>query len=595
MTSIAYRTTGIPLRALGAFVTLLALLAAPLAASDLRADVRVRSATATIVSPEVATAVASLGEAAVIVRTVPGSLAVAQAAVERGGGEVTLALPIVDGFAADVNTDAVLRLERLGKTHIVGVTLDGPVAFAARPDTRTAKGKTKEVEGTVETTTGITFDAATDSYYVETIGADRLHAQGITGRGVGIAVIDTGVTAVPDVQGRLVGGIDLTVEADGVDRYGHGTFLAGIAAGDGAASGGRHAGVAPGAHIVPVKIAGANGAADVSQVLAALQWVVSFRDVHDIEVLNLSFGTDSTQSQRTDPMNYAVEKAWDAGIVVVAAAANHGPAAGTVMKPGDDPLVITVGATDSMGTTDRRDDIVSAFSSRGPTVADGLMKPDLVAPGAHLVGLRSPGSTIDEGFPEARVDNAYFRGSGTSFSTAVVSGAVALLRQAHPTWTPDQIKGALLSTTAPGPVGDRNIDGHGAIDLPRAHALASPPAANAGVVRSDGTGSLEASRGSLELAIVTDPVTTTVGNVLGILTDPVGTVLKVLAGETTVQDELFDGTQFRTVPWEGHRWYDSQWVGHRWYDGEWQGHRWYEAEWNGHRWYESAWYADTWS
>ena len=294
----------------------------------------------------------------------------------------------------------------------------------------------------------------------ETVGADVLHAQGIDGEGVGIAIIDTGVADLPDFAGRRVGMLDLSGDDDHVDRYGHGTFIAGVAAGNGASSGGEHAGVAPGAHVVPVKIAGRTGSADISHVLAAIQYVVTFRDVLDIGVLNLSLGTDSDQTQLLSPLNHAVERAWDAGIVVVVSGGNHGEdGPGRIPKPADDPLVVTVGATDSMGTVDRADDHVAGYSSLGPSIADGFDKPDLVAPGSHLVSLIAPGSQLDTVHTSAHVDAAHAQGSGTSFAAGVVSGAAALLRQAHPEWTPDQVNEALTSAAAPGPAGDRNVDG----------------------------------------------------------------------------------------------------------------------------------------
>ncbi|MDX1657456.1 MAG: S8 family peptidase [Nitriliruptorales bacterium] len=508
------------------------------------------------IEPVVEEALARSGEVAVIVQIDGDRTAdlLVRAAIVDHGGAVTTDLPIIDGFAAVLTAAGLDELRSRHAGSIRAITLDGQVRLS-----HTAPS-------------GEVYD---DSFFVETMGADQLYRKGYDGTGVGIALIDTGVTEIADLSGRVSGGVDLTVEADGVDRYGHGTFVAGIAAGDGARSKGEHAGVAPGAHVVPVKIAGANGAADVSQALAALQWVVSFKDTYNIGVLNLSFGTDSDQSQLIDPLNYAVERAWDAGIVVVVAAANLGPDSQTVMKPGDDPLVITVGATDSNGTVDRDDDVVAEFSSRGPTRADGHAKPDLVAPGAHLVGPRVAGSTIDASFPHGRVDKHYFRGSGTSFSTAAVSGAVALLRQSRPKWSPDQIKGALLATAAAGPVGDRNIDGYGAIDVAAAFKLRKPPTANVGVERSDGTGSLEASRGSLILAIEKDVL-----SLFGL----VDTVLEVLTGEKTVQDALYDATEFATTEWTGKQWYSSQWVGKQWYG----------TDWNGKQWYGKQWYADEW-
>ena len=271
-----------------------------------------------------------------------------------------------------------------------------------------------------------------------------------------VAVIDTGIADVGDLAGRVLPVTDrvtgvttacqnLSGEDGCGDSYGHGTFIAGLIAGNGAASGGEYRGVAPGANLVSVKIAGRDGASDVSTVIAAIQWTVSFKDRYGIKVMNLSLGTDGTQSYKTDPLNYAVERAWGAGIAVVVAASNRGPAAGTIAKPGDDPWVITVGAVDDRGTPGVGDDSIPQFSSRGPTAADGLAKPDVVAPGAHVVSLRAPGSAIDTEFPNS-IGNGYRKGSGTSMATAVVSGAVALMLQRNPAMAPDQVKYALMST-----------------------------------------------------------------------------------------------------------------------------------------------------
>jgi len=206
-----------------------------------------------------------------------------------------------------------------------------------------------------------------------------------------VAVIDTGIAKVGDLAGRVRNGIDLTDEGDPyLDSFGHGTFVAGVMAGDGHASNGATRGIAPRVDLVPVKIAGRSGATDVSHVLAAIQWVVSFRDKYGIRVVNLSLGTDSKQPYMRSPLDYAVERAWDAGIVVVASASNSGPEPGTVAKPGDDPLVVTVGAIDDQTTVTRDDDVMAGFSGVGPTAADDLVKPDLVAPGRSVSRFARP-------------------------------------------------------------------------------------------------------------------------------------------------------------------------------------------------------------
>jgi serine protease AprX len=299
----------------------------------------------------------------------------AAAAVRAAGGQVTRSLPIVGGVAADVPADQVAGLGR--RAGVTGATPDDRVTLQASTSTSTH-----------------TVNAVVN----REIGADELHAQGLTGRGVRVAVVDTGITEAADLRGRIVrvadphdtndvdgratvDCVDFSGEDSCTDSYGHGTFMGGLVAGNGAASGGLYTGTAPGAELISIKIAGADGSADVSKVLAAIQWAVSFQDQYGIRVLNLSLGTDSRAHYRTDPLNYAVERAWRSGLVVVVSASNRGPAAGTISKPADDPLVLTVAAVDDRETPATSDDRLPRFSGRGPT-AHGLAKPDVIPPAA---------------------------------------------------------------------------------------------------------------------------------------------------------------------------------------------------------------------
>lgn len=344
-------------------------------------------------------------------------------AVERAGGHVLRRLDVVDGVAAELPAGAAIRG--------FDVTPDA----ALRPQSSDDGGS-----GT-----------ASNVYRQET-GATAL---GAASRRSTVALIDTGISdvgglgaktlSVPDpTTGQPARCANFSSEADCTDSYGHGTFLAGLIAGSG-----TYPGMDPSAQLVSVKIAGRSGAADTSAVLAGIQWVVSYKDQLGIDVLNLSLGTDSTHDLRKDPLNRAVERAWRAGIVVVVAASNRGPAEGTISKPADDPLVVTVGAVDDQGTTSTDDDVVAPFSGRGPVregTADDpitVQKPDVVAPGVGLVSLSVPGSHIEQTAPPSTVGVAgYRRGSGTSQATAVVSGAVALLLERR-VLTPDEVKAAL--------------------------------------------------------------------------------------------------------------------------------------------------------
>jgi serine protease AprX len=471
-----------------------------------------------------------------------------EAAVRRLGGQVTRALPIVAGFAATVPAAVVGELARL--PGVRAVTPDGRVRVqAAAPGSSTIR-----------------------SVYPKVVRADAAWRRGVTGRGVTVAVLDTGVApTVPDLAGRLVQVTDdptgrtapcknLSGELDCNDRYGHGTFIAGLVAGNGASSGGQWKGVAPEASVLSVKAAGADGSADVSNILAAIQWVVSFKERYNIRVLNLSLGTDSTQDWQVDPLNYAVERAWAAGMTVVVAASNNGPDPRTITKPADDPWVVTVGATDDRGTATLGDDQLPDFSGRGPT-AHGVAKPDVVAPGAHVISLRAPGSTIDTRYPYY-VDGSYRRGSGTSMATGVVSGVVALMLQANPSFTPDRVKYALAATArdAASRVADASA------------AAFSPPAgvANQGLARSNGQGSLAASRGSVQVR----------------LDNPLGSVLGPVLGATlTAQLLLWNPGGYTESPWVPSSWYVATWEVNRWNRVSWYG-----TDWPGRKWRGSSWY-----
>jgi serine protease AprX len=520
-------------------------------------------ATTTAVAPPI---VAVSTSARVIIRAAPGAAAAVAARVWALGGRVTRELPLIDGFAATVPPAAVASLRSDPAVH--SLAPDAPVRVSATawtPTAASAGGKEP------------------NSAYPQALRAPQVWQAGDQGQGVTVAVLDTGVTSSPDLAGRLVTvhndrtGQDspcenLSGESDCTDTYGHGTFVAGIIAGNGASSAGAHVGVAPQAKILAIKVTGADGSTDVSNVLAAIQWVVSFQARYQIRVLNLSMATDSTQTYRTDPFNYAVERAWDAGIVVVVSASNRGPATTTISKPGDDPLVITVGAIDDRGTAGIGDDEVPDFTSRGPTPADGLAKPDVVAPGAHLVSLRSPDSTIDQSVGD--IDGAYQRGSGTSFSAAATSGVAALMLARTSGLTPNQVKYALLASARALPASsDRMTVGFGEVDA--AAAALNPPAgsANAGVLRSNGTGSLQASRGHVEVQ--------TVGS------------MTVVNGLLTAQLLLWDPTGY-LVSWNPMSWYVSTWELTPWLPVAWSANDWPGRNWGGRNWGGGDWEGSIW-
>lgn len=318
------------------------------------------------------------------------------------------------------------------------------------------------------------------------------------GDGVTVASIDTGVVPNAYLGDRLLARVDFTDDHDGIDRFGHGTHLAGLIAGDEVLGDEAFKGAAPDAGLVSLKVAGWDGATDVSTVISALRWAVSHRDRLGLRVVSLAWGTDAVQSVDVDPLNAAVERAWDAGLVVVVSAGNGGPLPGTIAKPGDDAHVITVGAADTKGSVDDSDDTVADFSSRGPTPA-GDAKPDLVAPGVSLLSTRAPGSAADLLRPEARFGASLFKGSGTSQAAAVVAGIAARMLDASPALKPAQVKGVLLATargvpSGPG-AGAGMVNAAAAVQMAADRGAASPTAPSP-ATRSTGTGSLAASRGS---------------------------------------------------------------------------------------------------
>jgi serine protease AprX len=310
---------------------------------------------------------------------------------------------------------------------------------------------------------------------------------GVTGAGIGIALIDSGVSGWHD---------DLNIQSDGgsgsyaprvvhfkdfvnlypadasytefpFDDYGHGTHVAGIIAGTGFDSNGARTGVAPGASIVGLKVLDSNGAGYISDVIAAIDYAVSIKDAHHIRIINLSVGAGVYESYEVDPLAQAARRAVDAGIVVVAASGNFGRNAngesqyGGITSPGNAPWVLTVGASNHQGSTSRSDDTVAPFSSRGPSWINFTAKPDIVAPGVGIESLAEPWTTLYSRFSPYLLPGTdpwfwyfpYLSLSGTSMAAPVVSGTIALMLEANPRLTPNAVK-AILQYTAQVSSGD---------------------------------------------------------------------------------------------------------------------------------------------
>lgn len=345
--------------------------------------------------------------------------------IHKAGGKIIYELPLINSLAVELPTERLAEVIPSVKAKMVW------------PDVQTRP----------------CLDVA-----VPAVGADLAHQQGLTGKGIVIAVIDTGIDPHPDLikpTSRIVGWHDLVNgKSKPYDDEGHGTHVAGIIAGNGYQENGKYTGVAPDALLVGVKALDKMGSGPISRVIAGIQWVVEHKEKYRIKALNLSLGAPPEQGYRTDPASKAVNAAWKAGILICAAAGNSGPRQRTITTPGISPLIITVGSIDDQGTIPRADDEIADFSSRGPTI-DRLAKPDLVAPGAKITSLKPGGGYIEL--------------SGTSMATPVVTGAAALLWQKDPDLTPDQIK-KLLTATAEDRGYHRQIQGAGYLNLSAALA-----------------------------------------------------------------------------------------------------------------------------
>lgn len=300
------------------------------------------------------------------------------------------------------------------------------------------------------------------------IGSTALQKKrGLTGKGIRIAVLDTGVYPHPDLTrpvNRIVAFKDFVgCRKCPYDDNGHGTHVAGDAAGNGWMSKGKYRGPAPKAGIVAVKVLNRFGNGSDSTIIKGIEWCIANRKRLKLRILSMSLGGPAPGSLKDDPLSQAVEKAVRAGLVAVVAAGNEGPLPRTIDSPGNAPSAITVGAVDDRRTVREADDTPTFFSSRGPS-RNGSKKPDLVAPGEAIISLRSPGSFLDRSLPWLRVGKGYFTLSGTSMSTPIVSGAVAQLLQKKPCLTPAQVKKTLKKHAFPLKYG-MNTVGSGVIDM----------------------------------------------------------------------------------------------------------------------------------
>ena len=461
------------------------------------------------------------------------------------------------------------------------------------------------------------------AHALRTMRVGTAHEAGLTGAGVAVAVIDTGVEPSPGLGDRLKPGINLSgfgEDDDTRDGFGHGTFVAGLIAGDGNSPeyDAFEGGVAPGAEIVPVRVAAPDGSTDVGSVVAAIQWCVAHRSApgrSDIGVINLSFGMDGPGDWRISPLAYACERAWQAGIVVVVSVGNDPER--PLTTPGHHPMLLTVGSSDTGGTAPRFDDTVDEQSASA--VLRGRVKPDVVAPGEGLVSYRVPDGFLHRELGSGEPSEHYSRATGTSFAAAYVSGIAALLIDRDSSFTPDVVKDIIVGTSVP--LLTHGI-GQGAGQVDAGAAAAVDPTTLGGTRvhlpenRPELLG-LAAARSSLEVGryrvdahgvpqadddhgiadaetdvhVVKHEVHT------HDLTDDRGWDSPEGWAEVWRHDEDHRHTTYwPDKPWaqhpaiggeafEGHHWWGHHWWGHHWWGHHWWGHHWWGHHWWGHHWW----------
>jgi serine protease AprX len=382
-----------------------------------------------------------------------------------------------------------------------------------------------------------------------------------------IAIVDSGIDASrADFNGRVIGQTSLATSLPNGpgDTYGHGTFVAGIAAG----SAPDHAGVAPSANLVSIDVMGDSGQSSVADVIAACDWILANKTQYNIKVANFSLHASSPASVFFDPLDQAVEKLWLNGVTVVTAAGNYatdGQQSDVPFAPGNDPFVITVGASDIMDTLSASDDVAAPWSAWGNTL-DGFSKPDLSAPGRYLVGPVPPTATLATERADHVVSPGYMQLSGTSFSSPEVAGAAALILAQHPNWTPDQVKGALMVSAQGTPAATPGSLGVGELDVPLARMVTNPPNPNAG----------------LDQYVTTDAN----GN----------PVFDTAAWQNAAQSNPnWDAPATSDAAWSDAAWSDAAWASAAWSDAAWSDAAWSDAAWSDAAWSDAAWASAAWS
>ncbi len=482
-------------------------------------------------------------------------------AIGSAGGTVDRQFQIISAVEGHVPASAVTSLA--ANSAVSRVSLNAPIV---------------SVGSAVQT-------KALATTYPISVGAQDAWSKGFDGAGVGVAVVDTGVTGSDDFVGNAAalgsgttggGNRDIATvavnasAATASDGFGHGTHIAGTIAGDGSLLAGKYIGIAPGANLANVKVSDDTGAASLGDVIAGMEFVYSNAAAYNIRVVNLSLNTSVAQSYKTDPLCAAAEALWFHGIFVVAATGNGGNAADAVgYCPGNDPFVMTVGSIDDRGTSSYGDDVPASWSSFG-TTQDGFAKPDLLTPGVGIISDMDSQSLLYQQHPANVVDRYYFSMSGTSMSAGVMSGVAALVLQRHPDWEPGQLKCTLLGKS-------RSLAGKNSMfRVPRAGDTSnqSKPSCNSdtGIAPSAGFGKI------MKAAYIAGALDQ---KSPGAVSADLNVDLSALGLPNSVSDTTFD---LSLVDWSSIKWDAIKWDSIKWDSIKWDSIKWDSIKWDSIKW-----------
>ena len=513
-----------------------------------------------------------------------GLVLVGLLAPQGARAEAFVPAPLLERAAAE--PAAKFRVIVVGNVPATGALLRSAAATKAldklRREYRIFDGAAIELSGAQLTKlakkswiSSITPDGAvqpTSTYdlWPSAVGLDRLPAGSGSGGGNAptIAIVDSGVEPdrVADFGGRVIASVNLsssTPNATGDDN-GHGTLVAGVAAGASA----RYPGAAPGAKIVSLRVVGADGSALTSDVIAAADWIYRNRVQYGIGVANFSLHSGFANYGFRDPLNAAVRRLWLNGTVVVAASGNYGPQR-MLYAPASEPFVITVGAVGVNGTADPADDTAPSWSSYGQT-AEGFAKPEVAAPGRYMAGPLPAGSTIATTFTDRALEPGYGWMSGTSFAAPVVAGVAAQLLARHPNWSPDQVKGALMLTANDLPAATPLSAGVGEIDAARAAALTNPPNPNEGLREFVET---ENGEPTFDAEAWNERVST----------------------DATWTSATWTSATWTSATWTSATWTSATWTSSAFADATWTSATWTSATWTSATWTSATWTSATWT